>query len=104
MLNVSRLLCARSVFFCLLLAAAGSMAEAQTTSTNPALDRQLSRIDLGVLGVGVFNKSANGFATVNGHANPAVTLNPTNTAPARGTLCFPLSQVVEFLFTHAYGR
>ena len=50
MLNVSRLLCAPSVFFCLLLTAAGSTAEAQTTSSNPALDRQLSRIDIGVLG------------------------------------------------------
>src|SRR5258707_13275834 len=86
MLNVSRLLCARSVFFCLLLAAAGSTAEAQTTSTNPALDRQLSRIDLGVLGVGVFNKNSNGFATVNGRANTAVNLNPSNTAGAAVSL------------------
>src|SRR5260370_23787993 len=76
MLNASRLLCAQSVFFCLLLTAAGSTAEAQTTSTNPALDRQLSRIDIGVLGVGVFNKSSNGFATVNGRANTAVTSTP----------------------------
>src|SRR5258705_13066155 len=82
MLNVSRLLCARSLFFCLLLTAAGSTAEAQTTSINPALDRQLSRIDLGVLGVGVFNKNSNGFATVNGRANTAVNLNPSNTAGA----------------------
>ena len=68
MLNVSRPSCVRSVLFCLLLTAAGSTAKAQTPPTNPALDRQLSRIDLGVLGVGVFNKDSNGTAIVNGQA------------------------------------
>jgi len=104
MLNVSRLLCARSVFFCLLLAAAGSTAEAQTTSTNPVLDRQLSRIDLGVLGVGVFNKSSNGFATVNGKANTAVNLNPSNTAGAVVALRYTVSPWVGFEFNYGYAR
>jgi hypothetical protein len=104
MLNVSRQLCARSVFFCLLLTAAGSTAKAQTPSTNPALDRQLSRIDLGVLGVGVFNKNSNGFATVNGRANTAVNLNPSNTAGAVVTLRYTVSPFVVFEFNYGYAR
>src|SRR5258708_2085625 len=104
MLNVSRLLCARSVFFCLLLTAAGSTAEAQTTSINPALDRQLSRIDLGVLGVGVFNKNSNGFATVNGHPNTAVNLNPSNTAGAVVTPPSTMSPFLGFWFNFRSHR
>ena len=104
MLNVSRLLCARSVFFCLLLAAAGSTAEAQTTSTNPALDRQLSRIDLGIVGVGVFNKNSDGVATVNGRANTPVTLNPSNTAGAVVSLRYTVSPLVGFEFNYSYAR
>jgi len=104
MLNVSRQLCVRSVLFCLLLTAAGSTAEAQTTSINPALDRQLSRIDLGVLGVGVFNKSSSGVATVNGHPNTAVNLNPGNTAGALVALRYTVSPFVGFEFNYGYAR
>jgi hypothetical protein len=104
MLNVSRLLCVRSVLFCLLLTAAGSTAEAQTASTNPALDRQLSRIDLGILGVGVFNKSSNGLATVNGQPNTPVNLNPGNTAGAVVTLRYVVSPFVGFEGNYGYSR
>src|SRR5260370_24397065 len=104
MLNVSRQSCVRSVLFCLLLTAAGSTAKAQTTSTNPALEKQLSRIDLGVVGLGVFNKNSNGFATVNGHANTAVNLNPSNTAGALVTLRYTASPWVGFEFNYSYAR
>jgi len=104
MLNVSRLLCVRSVLFCLLLTAAGSTAKAQTASTNPALDRQLSRIDLGILGVGVFNKSSNGLATVNAQPNTPVNLNPGNTAGAVVTLRYVVSPLVGFEGNYGYAR
>jgi hypothetical protein len=103
MWNVSRLLCAQSLFFCLLLTAAGSTAEAQT-SQNTALDRQLSRIDFGIVGLGVFNKNSNGFATVNGKANTAVSLNPSNTAGALITLRYTKSPYVGFEFNYSYAR
>ena len=102
MLNVSRLSCARSVFFCLLLIAAGSTAEAQTSQT--ALDRQLSRVDLGIVGVGVFNKSSNGTATVNGKANTPVNLNPSNTAGALITIRYTKSPFVGLEFNYSYAR
>jgi hypothetical protein len=103
MWNASRLLCAQSLFFCLLLTAAGSTAEAQT-SQNTALDRQLSRIDLGIVGLGVFNKNSNGVATVNGKPNTPVNLNPSNTAGALITLRYTASPYVGFEFNYSYAR
>jgi hypothetical protein len=104
MLNVSRPLCVRSVLLCLLLTAVGSTAKAQTSSTNPALDRQLSRIDLGVTAVGIFNKSSTGVATVNGQANTAVTLNPGNTAGAVVTLRYVVAPLIGFEVNYGYAR
>jgi hypothetical protein len=104
MLNVPRPSWVRSVLFCLTLTAAGSIAKAQTASQNPGLDRQLSRIDLAVTGVGVFNKSSSGFATVNGKPNTAVTLSPGNTAGAVVTLRYIVSPFVGFEGNYGYAR
>ena len=104
MLNVPRQSCVRSVLFCLLLTAAGSTAKAQTTSQNPALDRQLSRIDLSVVGLGIFNKDSNGVATVNGKPNTPVNLSPGNTAGALVTLRYTISPFVGFEFNYGYSR
>jgi len=104
MLNVFRPSWVRSVLFCLLITMAGSTAKAQATSQNPGLDRQLSRIDLGVIGVGVFNQASNGFATVNGTPNTAVNLSPGNTAGAVVTLRYIASPFVGFEFNYGYAR
>jgi hypothetical protein len=103
MLNVPRPLCVRSVLFCLLLTAAGSTAKAQATSQNPALDRQLSRIDLAVTAVGVFNKDSNGTATINA-VPTAVNLSPGNTAGALVTLRYIVSPFVGFEGNYGYAR
>jgi hypothetical protein len=104
MLNVPRPSWVRSVLFCLLLTAAGTTAKAQTTSQNPGLDRQLSRIDVGVLGVGIFNKSSSGTTTVNGVANTTVNLSPGNTAGALVTLRYVVSPFVGFEGNYGYAR
>lgn len=104
MLNVPRLCCVRSVLFCLLLTASGSIAKAQTTSQNPALDRQLSRIDLSVVALGIFNKDSNGTATVNGKPNTPVNLSPGNTAGALLTLRYVVSPFVGFEGNYGYAR
>ena len=103
MLNVSRLFCVRSVLFCLLLTAVGSTAKAQT-SQNPALDRQLSRIDLGVTAVAVFNKDSNGVAVVNGKPNTPVNLSPGQTAGAVVTLRYTIKPLVGFEGNYGYAR
>ncbi len=112
MLNVPRPSCVQSVLLCLLLTAAGSTAKAQTTSQNPALDRQLSRIDLSVVGLGIFNKDSNGIAPVAsnpGSSNPGtvpthVNLSPGNTAGALLTLRYTISPYVGFEGNYGYSR
>jgi hypothetical protein len=103
MLNVPRPSCVRNTVICLLLIAAGATAKAQT-SQNTGLDRQLSRIDLGVTGAGIFNKSSSGFATVNGVSHTPVNLSPGNTAGAGVTLRYIASPLVGFEFNYGYAR
>jgi hypothetical protein len=104
MLNVPRSSCVRSVLFCLMLTAVGSTAKAQAPSQNPALDRQLSRIDLSIVGVGIFNKTSNGFATVDGQPQTPVNLDPGNTAGAVVTLRYIVSPFVGFEGNYGYSR
>jgi Outer membrane protein beta-barrel domain len=103
MLNLLRPSCARSVLFCLLLTAAASTAEAQTSQPPTALDRQLSRIDLGVVGLGIFNKDSNGTAIVNGKPT-AVNLSPGDTAGALVTLRYTAAPWVGFELNYSYAR
>jgi hypothetical protein len=102
MLNVRRALCVRSVFVCLMAVVAGSAAEAQS-STDTALDRQLSRIDLSVVASGIFNKDSNGFAVVNA-ANTAVNLHPGDTVGPLATLRYVKSPFVGLEFNYGYAR
>jgi hypothetical protein len=102
MLNVPRQSCVRIVLFCLLLTLAGSTAQAQT-SQNPGLDRQLSRIDLGVSGVGVFNQATSGTAIVNGKPTE-VNLSPGNTAGALVTLRYIAKPLFGLEFNYGYAR
>jgi hypothetical protein len=103
MLNVSRLFCVRSVLFCLLLTAVGSTAKAQTSQPT-GLDRQLSRIDLGVTAVAVFNKDSNGTAVVNGKPNTPVNLSPGDTAGAVVTFRYTIKPYVGFEGNYGYAR
>jgi hypothetical protein len=113
MLNVPRLFCVRSLLFCLLLTTLGTTAIAQTVSQNPALDRQLSRIDLGVTAVAVLNKDSNGTALVPGNPGSGssggavptlVNLSPGNTAGAVVTLRYVISPLIGFEGNYGYAR
>jgi hypothetical protein len=90
--------------FCLLVAVAGSTSKAQTAAPETPLDRQLARIDLGILGVGIFNQSATGNATVNGVPNTKVTYSPGNTAGALVTLRYIVNPFVGFEGNYGYAR
>ncbi|QNI36216.1 outer membrane beta-barrel protein [Edaphobacter albus] len=57
---VSRPLRVASLVFCLFATVATHTARAQATSGNPALDKQLSRLDVAVNGFGSFTKSVSG--------------------------------------------
>ena len=102
MLNVSRPPCVRSLLLCLFVAVAGVTAKAQTTSST-TLDRQLSRLDLGILGSGSFNKDSNGTAVVN--AKPAsINLHPSNTLGVLLTIRYVKAPLLGFEFNYGYAR
>jgi hypothetical protein len=104
MLNLSRPSSVLNIFFSLLVSMAGSAAIGQTTTQNTALDRQLSRLDLGVIAVAVLNKDSNGTATVNGVSNTPVNLNPSNTVGPVVTLRYVVSPLVGFELNYGYAR
>ena len=102
MLNVFRSWCVRSALLCMFVAVAGSIAQAQI-SQNPTLDRQLSRIDVGVLGSGIFNKDSSGMAIADGQST-VVRLHPSNTVGALVTVRYVKSPLLGVEFNYGYAR
>ncbi|MDQ2835483.1 MAG: hypothetical protein M3Y50_17425 [Acidobacteriota bacterium] len=102
MWNVSRSSCVRSIFVFLLAAVGGSSGRAQITS-NPTLDRQLSRIDLGILGSGALNKDSHGTAIVNGQPTQ-VNLHSGNTVGPLITVRYIKSPLLGVEFNYGYAR
>jgi hypothetical protein len=102
MLNVPRPLCVRTLLLCLLATLAAPTLRAQE-SQHPGLDKQLSRIDFAVSGVGQFNKASNGTAIV--QAVPTtVNLSPGNTLGALLTLRYVKSPLLGAEFNYGYAR
>jgi hypothetical protein len=81
--------------------AAGATVQAQTQ--NSTLDRHLSRIDLGVLGSGVFNKDSSGTAIVETQPT-TVHLHPGNTVGPLLTVRYVKSPLLGFEFNYSYAR
>jgi hypothetical protein len=113
MLNLHRPSCARTVSFCLLLTAAASIAKAQATTQETPLQRQLDRIDLGVVAVGVINQQSNGIAPIASNPGPGspagtvpthVNLSPSNTAGPVVTLRYVAKPFVGFEANYVYAR
>ncbi len=102
MLNVSRASCIRTLLLCLLGTVAAPNIKAQEAQ-HPALDRQLSRIDLGVSGVGAFNSSSSGTAVVNA-VPTTVNLSPGNTLGALITIRYTKSPLLGAEFNYGYAR
>ncbi|WP_158943665.1 outer membrane beta-barrel protein [Granulicella sp. S190] len=103
MLNVSRPSWVRNVAICLLLTAAGSIAKAQATQPQTALDRQLSRLDLSVVASAILNKDSNGTAVVDAVDTP-INLHPGNTVGPLVTIRYTKSAYIGFEFNYGYAR
>ncbi|HEY6414086.1 MAG TPA: outer membrane beta-barrel protein [Edaphobacter sp.] len=97
MLNSSRQSCVWTVLFCLLGAFAGSTAQGQTQST---LDRNLSRLDLGVSGVGEFTRDVSGT----NYLGVPLKQSAANTLGALVTVRYTRSPYVGFEFNYGYAR
>ncbi|NYF53179.1 outer membrane beta-barrel protein [Tunturiibacter gelidoferens] len=102
MLNVSRPSWVRNVVLCLLLPAAGLTANAQATPQS-GLDRQLSRLDIGVVASAIINKDSNGTVVIN-TVPTAVNLHPGNTVGPLVTIRYTKSPYLGFEFNYAYAR
>src|ERR1700735_224512 len=104
MLNVARSSCVRSLVICLLATLAASTAKAQSeTSQNPALDRQLDRLDLSVVASGILNFDSNGTAIVEG-VPTTVHLHPGNTVGPLATIRYTVSPFIGFEFNYGFAR
>jgi hypothetical protein len=105
MLNVPRPSCVRTLLLCLLATLAAPTVKAQDSqeSQHPGLDKQLSRIDLAVSGVGNFNKDSNGTAIVQ-TVPTTVNLSPGNTVGALVTLRYTKSPFIGAEFNYSYAR
>jgi hypothetical protein len=102
MLNVRRSSCVWTLLLCSLASLAATTANAQE-SQHPTLDRQLSRVDLAVSGVGTLNSSSSGTATV--EAVPTtVTLKPSNTVGILLTVRYTKSPFLGFEFNYDHAR
>jgi hypothetical protein len=97
MLNSSRQSCVWTVLLCLLGAFAGSTAQGQTQST---LDRQLSRLDLGINGVGEFTRDVSGT----NYLGVPLTQSAANTLGALVSVRYTKSPYVGLEFNYGYAR
>jgi hypothetical protein len=101
MLNVRRPSSVTTLVFSLFAALAGVAAQSQTPPT--ALDHQLSRIDIALSGVGIFNHDSHGTASINAQPT-AVTLTPGNTLGALITVRYIVKPYVGFEGNYGYSR
>jgi hypothetical protein len=107
MLNVSRPLCVCAIMLGLVVALAGPSAHAQTESTIPTpLQRQLDRLDLGVSGIGIFNRPSSGPTVRNNQPNgpTSLSISPGNTLGALVTVRYIAKPLVGFEFNYSYSR
>jgi len=100
MSNVSRALLVRSLVLCLFATLAAPAVRAQATGGNSALDKQLSRLDFGVSGVGSFTKDVSGtnYLGVN------LTQNTSTTFGALVTIRYTKSPWIGGEFNYGYSR
>ena len=105
MLNVPRPSCVRTLLLCLLATLAAPTVKAQDSqeSQHPGLDKQLSRIDLAISGVGNFNKDSSGTAIVQ-TVPTTVNLSPGNTVGVLLTLRYIRSPLIGGEFNYSYAR
>ena len=89
-----------SLLLLLLASLFSTVARAQVTAPVTALDRQLSRIDLGVSGMGEFTTNAAG----KNYLNDAVTQQPSNTVGALVNIRYIKSPLVGLEFNYSYAR
>lgn len=105
MLKSFRLSCVCTLaLFLFAMTAVEAQAQDESPTIPTALQAQLSRLDFGINGVGIFNKSSSG--NVQNTTQPGGTLNiqPGNTLGVLLTLRYIAKPLVGFEFNYGYSR
>jgi|UPI00047C5D9B opacity protein-like surface antigen len=97
---VSRPLRVWSLVFCLFAALGASSASAQATGGNPTLDKHLSRIDLGISGIGSLTKDVSGINNLGVKIDQV----PSSTLGALVTVRYTKSPYMGLEFNYTYAR
>jgi hypothetical protein len=100
MLNAFRRPLVARLFLLILAGGATASARAQTTAPLTGLDKQLSRIDFDVSGMGEFSTNVSGV----NQFNKPLTQSPSNTLGALLTLRYIKSPLVGFEANYTYAR
>jgi hypothetical protein len=87
----------------LLVCLTGSFAQAQVATVS-ALDRQLARVDLGLVGSGMISSNVSGITTPNALPHTLLTEDPTTTFGLVATLRYIKSPFVGGEFNYSYAR
>lgn len=98
---VSRPLRVGSLVFCLFATLSAPSVRAQATSGNPALEKQLSRIDFGASGIGTFTKDVSGTNTFPG---APVSQHASSTLGALISVRYTKSPYLGGEFNYTYAR
>jgi hypothetical protein len=98
---VSRPLRVWSLVLCLFATAAAPVAHAQATGSNPELTKQLSRLDLGISGIGSFTKDVSG---INQRDGVNVNQSASTTVGALVTIRYTKSPWIGGEFNYTYAR
>jgi opacity protein-like surface antigen len=89
-----------SLVFCLFVALGPSSAFAQATAGNPTLDKHLSRIDLGISGIGSFTKNVSGINNLGVKIDQV----PGSTLGALITVRYTKAPYLGLEFNYTYAR
>jgi hypothetical protein len=97
-----------SLFLAIALLGTFCSAGAQQTTPPTFLDKQLSRLDLGISGAALFNKTVSGTVDPKGNGAPnegsIVSDDPSNTAGALVSIRYVAKPLVGFEFNYLYAR
>jgi hypothetical protein len=104
MLNVSRPWSVRNLFFCLSLIACVSASTVRAQTPETPFQRQLDRLELGGVAIGIITKGVSGTNTLNPPNQMMVTQNGSTTVGVLGTIRYTKSPMIGLEGNYTFAR
>jgi hypothetical protein len=104
MLNVSRPWSVRNLFFCLSLIACVSASTVRAQTPETPFQRQLDRLELGGVAIGIITKGVSGTNTLNPPNQMMVTQNGSTTVGVLGTIRYTKSPMIGLEGNYSFAR